>query len=240
MWFTFLECGFKASKIKNSLTKFAHAVSLIPPDVFPQVSDVISAASTSDTPYDDLKTALLQDLQPFIATRLKELLSKEELGDEKPTELLRHMKQLLGDKYHSFDTDLFKQLFYQCLPPAIQRFLFSAKDSLQLDAIAKLADDFMATIPTPHSSSVFSVTTQDNTQIAELTKLVSQLTAEVTSLKKQFQDRQRSRSSTPQHRQRRPQSRSPGLFWYHDKFGDRASKCAAPCTYKASNFKGEY
>ena len=157
------------------------------------------------------------------------------MDDEKPTDLLRRMKQLLGDKYNAFDPELFKQLFYQRLPPTTQPALFSVKYSLKPDAIAKLADDFMATISTPQASSVSSVTTQDNTQPAQLTKLVSQLTTEVISLKRQFQDRQRSRSPTPQHRQHYPHSRSPVLCWYHSNFGDRASKCAALCTYKASN-----
>ncbi|KAG0715817.1 hypothetical protein GWK47_011068 [Chionoecetes opilio] len=82
MWFAVLECGFKASKITNKLTQFTHAASFLPLDVLPQVSDVISKASTSTTPYEDLKTAILSKLQPSIATRLKELCSKDELGDE--------------------------------------------------------------------------------------------------------------------------------------------------------------
>ena len=144
MWFTILECGFKASKIKNSLTKFAHAVSLLPPDVLPQVSDAISAASTFYTPYDDMKTALLKNLQSSIANRLKELFSKEDLDNEKSTELLRRMKQLLGDKYHSFDTDVQTTVLptsascYSALP-------FQGRGQPQPDAIAKLTDDFMAT-----------------------------------------------------------------------------------------------
>lgn len=239
MWFSILECGFKASNITNSLTKFTHAVSLLPSDVLPQVSDVISSAPTSKTPYEDLKTALLKRLQSSIATRLQELLSKEELGDEKPTDLLRRMKQLLGDKYQSFDSDLFKQLFYQRLPSSIQRSLFSVKDELQPDAIAKLADDFMATLPGSQASSVSSVAPQHTDQLAQLTKQVSLLAMEVTSLQKRLQDHQRSRSSTPHRRQRRSRSRSPGLCWYHNKFGDKALKCAAPCTHKASNSKGE-
>ncbi|KAK8385182.1 hypothetical protein O3P69_012171 [Scylla paramamosain] len=49
----------------------------------------------------------------FKASKITELLSKEELGGEKPTDLLRRMKKLLGDKYTSFDKELFLQLFYQ-------------------------------------------------------------------------------------------------------------------------------
>ncbi|MPC45984.1 hypothetical protein E2C01_039690 [Portunus trituberculatus] len=33
-------------------------------------------------------------------------------------------------------------------------------------------------------------------------------------------------------------SSSPGLCWYHQKFGEKALKCTTPCT-KASNSKGE-
>ncbi|KAG0710880.1 hypothetical protein GWK47_021868 [Chionoecetes opilio] len=109
-----------------------------------------------------------------------------------------------------------------------------------------------ATVPTQLVSSVSSASTQDNTQLALLTQRVSQLSTEVTSLKRQMQDHQRPRSSTPQQRQYRPRSptpqrrqqrfrsRSSGLCWYHNYFGSKASKCDPPCSYAASNEKGEY
>ncbi|KAK8404665.1 hypothetical protein O3P69_007721 [Scylla paramamosain] len=82
-----------------------------------------------------------------VSRRLQELLSKEELGGEKPTDLLRRMKKLLGDKYTSFDKELFLQLFYQRLPPDTQRCLFTVKNKLSVDELATLADEFMATLP---------------------------------------------------------------------------------------------
>ncbi|KAG0710841.1 hypothetical protein GWK47_021966 [Chionoecetes opilio] len=45
---------------------------------------------------------------------------------------------------------------------------------------------------------------------------------------------------TPQRRQQRFRSRSSGLCWYHNYFGSKASKCDPPCSYAASNEKGEY
>ncbi|KAK8378394.1 hypothetical protein O3P69_011109 [Scylla paramamosain] len=83
----------------------------------------------------------------LVSRRLQELLSKEELGGEKPTDLLRRMKKLLGDKYTSFDKELFLQLFYQRLPPDTQRCLFTVKNKLSVDELATLADEFMATLP---------------------------------------------------------------------------------------------
>ncbi|KAK8406357.1 hypothetical protein O3P69_007217 [Scylla paramamosain] len=87
-----------------------------------------------------------------LSRRLQELLSKEELGGEKPTDLLRRMKKLLGDKYTSFDKELFLQLFYQRLPPDTQRCLFTVKNKLSVDELATLADEFMATLPQASTS----------------------------------------------------------------------------------------
>ena len=236
LWFSLLECSFKASKITNSLTKFTHAISHLPPELLPQASSVIAAAPTADNPYEDLKATLLKILQTSVATRLRELLSKEELGDEKPSQLLSRMKQLLADKYQSFDAELFKQLFYQRLPSSIQRSLFSVKDNLNADAIATLADDFMATLPPPQASSI-SVSPHDS-QLTQLTQLVSQLTSDMAKLKLQLQNRSRSRSSTPRRRRPSSRSRSPGVCWYHRTFGAKAMKCVQPCT-SSSNYTSE-
>lgn len=240
MWFSILECGFVASNVTKSLTKFTHAASLLPPNVLSQVSDIVTAAPTAVTPYENLKTAVLSRLQSSVAARLRELLSKEELGGEKPTDLLRRMKQLLGDKYQAFDTDLFKQLFYQRLPSDIQRALISVKSKLPPDELANLADDYMATLPPVQSSSISTVATQDTSpQIAQLANLISQLTIEVNNLKQQLSSHPRSRSTTPHRRRHRSHSRPPsGTCFYHHKFGDKALKCEQPCNYKPSNTNG--
>ena len=85
LWFTIIECNFQASHITSSLTKFTHATSLLPPDVLSQVSDAIAKAVLSNQPYEDLKSAIISHLETSITTRLQELLSKEELGNERPT-----------------------------------------------------------------------------------------------------------------------------------------------------------
>ena len=121
MWFAIIKCNFRAASITANLTKFIHATALLPLDVLFNVSDTISNTAASATPYDDLKTAVLTQLQSTVTACLQELLSKEELGDEKPSDVLRHMKKLLGDKYSAFDTDLFRHLYYQRLPLATQR-----------------------------------------------------------------------------------------------------------------------
>ncbi|XP_076051759.1 uncharacterized protein LOC143031591 [Oratosquilla oratoria] len=142
MWFSILECNLRPIR---SLLASLNAV--LPPDILLQVSDVIVKAVTSTTPYEDLKKAVLARLQNTIVVRLQELLTREELGNERPSDLFRRMKTLLADKYDSFDREVFKQLFYQRLPPATQRSLFTVKDILAVDELANLADEFMGILP---------------------------------------------------------------------------------------------
>ena len=69
MWFVIIECTFKAASITAHLTKFTHATALVPPDVLFKVSEVISNAPASTTPYDDLKAAVLTRLQSTVTAR---------------------------------------------------------------------------------------------------------------------------------------------------------------------------
>ncbi|XP_050707626.1 uncharacterized protein LOC126992843 [Eriocheir sinensis] len=237
LWFTILEVNFKPHRITTSLTKFSHATALIPLDVLSQVSDTISKAASSDTPYEDLKAAILSRLEPSVTTRLQEMLSKEELGNEKPSDLLRRMKRLLGEKYESFDKEVFSHLFYQRLPPHIQQGLFTVKNTLSLEGLAKLADDFLASSPAAPQPTVSSVA--DTTGVQQLAALVSQLSLEVSALKEEVRGRPRRRSPSPHPHRRRSRSdsrprRTPGVCYYHNRFGRDARKCTSPCTFQDS------
>lgn len=244
LWFTIVEVNFKAQRITNSCTKFSHVSSLLPQDVLIQVSDDVHKAACSTTPYEDLKKAVLARLESSVSTRLQELLSKEELGNEKPSDLLRRMKRLLGDKYESFDQAMFSLLFYQRLPHTIQRHLFAVKNKLPLDDLAQLADDFMATTPAEPSAAVSSVTRNDVNK--DLVALVSDLALKVSALEKRLDERSRQRSLSPhrrhppspspyrrQHRSRSGSRhrRTPGVCFYHNRFGQDAKKCTQPCTF---------
>ena len=243
LWFTILDVNFKAHKITSSFLQFSHACALLPSDVVSQVSETIASAPSSDTPYEDLKKAVLKRLESSVTARLQDLLSKEELGNEKPSDLLRRMKRLLGDKFQSFDQTLFTHLFYQRLPPAPQRNLFTVRDKLPLNDLAQLADDYMASTPAEPSTSITAVTASSDTQ--QLAQLITQLTLKVNSLEERLSDslRQRPRSPSPRRFRQRPRSRNrtPGVCYYHEHFGDDAVKCTKPCSFSGQplNWTGE-
>ncbi|KAK4325153.1 hypothetical protein Pmani_004306 [Petrolisthes manimaculis] len=68
LWFTILEVNFKAHHITTSLKKFSVATTLLPPEVLSQLADSVTAACTSDTLYEDLKTAITTRLEASLST----------------------------------------------------------------------------------------------------------------------------------------------------------------------------
>ena len=131
----------------SSLTKFNHSTSVLPSDVLSHVADVISQAVTADQPYETLKEAIIARFQASQTQRLQELLSREELGAEKPTQLLLRTKRLIGETYEHFDKQLFLKLFYQRIPTNIQQHLFTVRKQLSIDKLAELTDEFQAATP---------------------------------------------------------------------------------------------
>ncbi|XP_076065023.1 uncharacterized protein LOC143039056 [Oratosquilla oratoria] len=122
-----------------------------PPTDPPQQTATLSAVHAFRAP---LFLSHDPTIQSSVATCLQELLSKEELGNERPSDLLRRMKNLLADKYDTFDKTLFLQLFYQRLPATIQRSLFTVKGQLPVEKLATLEDELIATVSSPSVSHV--------------------------------------------------------------------------------------
>ncbi|XP_064465246.1 uncharacterized protein LOC135376678 [Ornithodoros turicata] len=141
VWFLQVECQFALGGITSQLTKFRHVVSVLPQDVAAQVVDILSAPPAANE-YDALKTAVLERTTASERKRFKELLSSEDLGDRRPSELLRHTQGLLGERALSFDASLLKQLFLQRLPTTVQMILASAS-TLPLQELADLADKIL-------------------------------------------------------------------------------------------------
>ncbi|XP_076056307.1 uncharacterized protein LOC143034254 [Oratosquilla oratoria] len=78
MWFFILECNFKIFRITSGLVKFTHAVSLLPPEILSQVSDILTSISDPPTPIS--KQHLLPALQQSLYS-VKAKLSPYELAN---------------------------------------------------------------------------------------------------------------------------------------------------------------
>ena len=218
VWFAQIEAQFATRGITAQKTKFDYVVASLAPEFATEVRDLILQPPEA-TPYDRLKEQLIKRTAASEQRRLQQLFNAEELGDRKPTQLLRRMQQLLGDKATNTDAAFMRELFLQRLPSNVRMVLASTPDTGNIEDLAQLADKVME-VAVP---SVASVTT--STELQQLRQEVTDLKGMLQSLKL-TQRRSRSRPSSPA-----PCSeQSQELCWYHAKFGDQARKCRPPCS----------
>ena len=118
LWFARVE----AQGITLEKTKFGHVVRVLPAQYASEVRDIILSPPTS--PYTAIKDALKKRVCPSKRQQLQQLLHLEELGDRKPSQLLRHMLKLRGETITEADGDeIFREIFLQKLPTHIRTVL---------------------------------------------------------------------------------------------------------------------
>ena len=227
VWFAQVDAQFNTRNISSEKTMFNYVVASLVPEYAHEVRDLILKPPDTQ-PYSALKSALVERTAASEQCRLQQLFNAEELGDCKPTQLLRRMQQLLGDKANSTDASFLRELFLQRLPPNV-RMVLASSDTMDLEKVAQLADKVVE-VAIPQVSSTTHST--GNPEIATLRSEILELKQIVASLQSFNKPRrQSSRGHTP----RSSRASSPAgssaasLCWYHSRFGDLARKCQSPC-----------
>lgn len=222
VWFAQVEAQFTTRGITAQKTKFDYIVASLSPEFATEVRDLI-LNQPAERPYATLKEQLIKRTAASEQRRLQQLFNAEELGDRKPTQLLRRMQQLLGDQAGAIDGSFIRELFLQRLPANVRMVLASTGDDVSLDALAQLADKIVE-VAAPSVSTVVA---------PQLTAEVDQLRTEVTRLKelvKSLSVRKKIfRNRSPSPARTHPPADS-SLCWYHERYGEAARKCRAPCS----------
>lgn len=149
-----------------------------------------------------------------------------ELGDKKPSFLLREMQQLSGNQ---LSEDILKNLWLQRLPSQVQAILTTSTDSLS--RLATMADKINEVNETNTIATVSASSKQCNCradesysvlelQIASLTKAVEELSRRGRSYDRNGTSQRRARSKS-----REDAEMKNGLCYYHAKFKDQARTC---------------
>lgn len=125
LWLAHVNSRFAVARITSQTQKFNHVVSALPPEIATQLRDLIVSRPVT-APFDTLTSELIQRTTMSEQRRLQLLLS-EELGDRKPSQLLRRLQQLLGEKEATFEQALLRELFLQHLPTSVRMVLATAR-----------------------------------------------------------------------------------------------------------------
>lgn len=219
IWQMQVEAQFSNSNIVQEKTKFNHILAALDSDVAEMISDFLYQPQSAQ-PYTDLMHRLQMEFEESDGRKVNKLLTELDLGDRKPSHLLREMKVLAGTQVQ---TDFLRTMFLQRLPNNVRAILATSSDSL--DNIAAMADKIMELSTSSFSTqAVVSTPTppHDNDRISKLEAQVAQLCSSINSFKP------RNRSSS---RSRQQDATGSELCWYHIRYGNKARKCTSPCNF---------
>ncbi|GFT86604.1 hypothetical protein TNCV_5138501 [Trichonephila clavipes] len=231
--------------ISSDDTKYSALVANLDAETLSYVSDIVLSPPNSDK-YHTLSQRLItqfSDSETQKKKKIKKLLTDLQLGDEKPSHLLRKMKELSNGQLQD---DFLQSLWLQRMPPHIQTVLSASSEPL--DKLAIIADKVSevvgassticaaTTVPPPSQSSSCSVQpTMDSLvrQIQELSLQVAELTRERNSSRHQRYSSDRRRS----HSRSRSVNRGSGICYYHHhrRYKEQARKCVSPCAFVQKN-----
>ena len=234
IWFVQVEAQFSTRNITSQKTRFEYLVSSLSPEIATEVRDLL-IHPPAENPYDTLKAELVKRTAASGQKKIQQLIRGEELGDRKPTQLLRRMQQLLGDQAAEANQTFLRELFLQRLPSNVRMVLACSDTAMSLTALAAMADKVIE-VATPSVAAIAQQ--QPDPDLRQLREEVSKLTDLVAALShhRRPRTRSRSRSRAPSpapasQQQEQDISVSGSLCWYHHRFGKDARKCQEPCTW---------
>ncbi|GFU50422.1 transposon Tf2-9 polyprotein [Trichonephila clavipes] len=227
LWFSTCERTF-ALGVPKAITD-TYIVSNLPPEATAIVRDLIITPDETD-PYGAIQAQLIQRTSESSQQEIRKLLTGEELGDRKPSELFRTMNRRAAS--HNVPKELMLELFLQQLPTAVQTILASIPP-ITVEKAAEVADRIPeVSTPTVLLSTNATASSSENRILQEIERLHKR----IDDLTMKERTTERRNSSRPRNRSRnRSFLRSrESCCWYHKKFQERAKKCIRSCN-KSSN-----
>ncbi|XP_077557685.1 uncharacterized protein LOC144172966 [Haemaphysalis longicornis] len=246
VWLAQVNSRFAVARTTSQSQKFNHPVSALPPEIATKLRNLIVLPPPT-TPFETLTRELIQRTTMSEQRRLQ-VLQSEELGVRKPSQLLRRIQQLLGEKEVTFDQALLRELFLQRLPNSVRMVLATAR-GLTIFQLAQLVDSIMD-VSTRVERLVLNFSHPERsgpTQVAPtmpsspaLQSLPEEFRGEITKVSS---DQIAALSAQRQHSPARPLFlRLPfavafkqGVCRYHRNFGQAARKCTASPPFQGNS-----
>ncbi|XP_043279300.1 uncharacterized protein [Venturia canescens] len=245
IWFGLIENSFQLNGITDDTIQYRHVLLHLDNDTLPAVSDLLSTPP-AESKYVTIKNRILTMYAETAETKLRRLLRGIEFTNEKPSMILQQIKNQAGGQLND---PALRTLFFEHLPEHVRAILAINEDqdltkvAAQADKIVEVANNFATpTTSFNTNSQVMAASHQDlakpkakekqsmQDQIDKLSAQMKEIASTLNKLVQQNGNRSRSRSKS---RARIP-ANSPTCY-YHQKFGDNARRCQAPCDFKTKN-----
>lgn len=231
VWFAQFETMMAPQK-QGDEAKYGVVLANLTKDAISQVADIIISPPATNK-YGALKERLLAVYEESEERQFQKLVGEVELGDQKPSQLLRRMRELARKSQVAEKT--LHSLWTSRLPDHVRAVLMVSQDQ-KLDNLAAIADKILE----GRSGEVSEVSGGPNQLIVELVNQVSKLTMEIAALKSSSHNngrhnyrRNRSRSRQRSLSRTRITPDSPNwLCKYHFRYRNRARNCEKPCNWK--------
>ncbi|BHF67350.1 hypothetical protein SprV_0301037600 [Sparganum proliferum] len=150
VWFRQIEALFATSRITSERTRYSYVLQSLPFDVAVTVEHLLDPIPAED-PYTWLKEAIIQRVAKSANFMLRELFTQVELGDQTPSQLMRHMRSLLAGR--DMDDAIFREIWLEKLPVPMQQVLAKLDLNTPLEKLATHADRIKECYPIGASCS---------------------------------------------------------------------------------------
>ncbi|XP_075740219.1 uncharacterized protein LOC142786418 [Rhipicephalus microplus] len=178
---------------------------------------------------DEETLAALQQQVQQLQQQLQVQQQHEELGDRKPSQLLRYMSDLLGSP--PVDDPLLHIIWLQRLRSHAQA-IRQVQRNLPLNQLSDIADQVLEISLLASPLIINAVDTRQSS--GELVRHVDEITRQLGSIQRRLDQSPKLRPQKLSQSQDNKAVSSHGIdngpCYYHRRFGDKARKCQSPCS----------
>lgn len=240
MWFIQFEAIVDAQKTSDD-AKYRYVLGQLQPTDLQHITDILIKPPETGK-YAAVKQRLTSVYEQSEVKNFKNLISGLDLGNQKPSQLLRRMRELGGTM---ITEEGIKIEWLNQLPTQV-RVVLSVNTDSSLDMLAAMADKMIeysesSTIAAVSSSSSIPQTVNPTSsepvmsaQFEVLSKQIEKLSLEISELRSQGRPRYRRHShSRSRSRSAKYSNNGNRLCKYHYRFGDKARRCLSPCARRS-------
>ena len=240
IWFRRAEVQFRLKNVRNSHIQADHVLAALPDALFPQMAQWLDSKGDVPIEYNDLKAFLLRKFSLSPEQRVNSIFSLQQqpLGDQRPSDALtelRALSRLPPDSSGDSKTiDVLLAIWLQRLPEPIRAAITDFADYHNDASIADYADSLLDAHRAASKTPIAATTEEDDDH--DPPDAVALATAPRRRPPRQQRPPVLSKppafsSSSPSPSRLRKSDFAARLCFYHARFGHKANKCEAPCSW---------